>query len=148
METVIRRYEPSDEDAVMDLWSRASKLAHPFVEGEGEGRRARKMREIYLRDAENWVAEDGGVVVGLLGLLGSEIGGLFVLPEAQGRGIGRVLVEHAVALYGEVRLDVFEANAKARGFYERMGFEERGRRADDDSGHPLVVMVRPQRPAT
>ncbi len=132
----------------MDLWSRASKLAHPFVEGEGEGRRARKMREIYLRDAENWVAEDGGVVVGLLGLPGSEIGGLFVLPEAQGRGIGRVLVEHAVALYGEVRLDVFEANAKARGFYERMGFEERGRRADDDSGHPLVVMVRPQRPAT
>jgi putative acetyltransferase len=53
-----------------------------------------------------------------------------------------------VALYGEVRLDVFEANAKARGFYQQMGFEERGRRADDDSGHPLIVMVRPQRPAT
>jgi putative acetyltransferase len=58
------------------------------------------------------------------------------------------VVVHAVALYGEVRLDVFEANAKARGFYQQMGFEERGRRADDDSGHPLIVMVRPQRPAT
>ncbi|MGW5413174.1 GNAT family N-acetyltransferase [Actinomadura geliboluensis] len=143
---IIRPYRPSDEDAVMDLWSRASKLAHPFVEGEGEGERARKVREVYLREAENWVAEDAsGAVIGLLGLLGDEIGGLFVHPDAQGHGTGRALVEHAAALRGEVRLEVFEANAKARGFYERMGFEERDRKPEADTGHPVVVMVRPVR---
>ncbi|AWI29425.1 GNAT family N-acetyltransferase [Streptomyces tirandamycinicus] len=132
---------------MVDLWSRAAKLAHPFIEGEGEGERARKLREVYLRVAENWVAEVDGHVVALLGLLENEIGGLFVDPRAQGRGVGRELVQHAAALLGaELRLEVFEANARARGFYERMGFKERERRLDEESGRQLIVMVRPPRP--
>lgn len=142
---VIRRYQASDEDVVVDLWSRASKSAHPFIDGEGEGERARKLREIYLREAENWVAEDGGGVIALLGLLGNEVGGLFVDPRVQGRGVGRALVEHAAALRGELRLEVFEANTSARGFYELMGFEERGKRLDEETGHQLIALVRPQR---
>ncbi|CAM5364476.1 hypothetical protein SHIRM173S_10790 [Streptomyces hirsutus] len=141
----IRRYQASDEAVVVDLWSRASKLAHPFIEGEGEGERAGKLREIYLREAENWIAEDAGDVIALLGLLGNEIGGLFVDPRAQGRGVGRALVEHAATLRGELRLGVFEANARARGFYELMGFEEREHQLDEESGHPVIIMVRPAR---
>ncbi|WP_017591604.1 GNAT family N-acetyltransferase [Nocardiopsis potens] len=142
---IIRRYRASDEDAVVDLWSRASKRAHPFIEGEGEGDRARRLREVYLREAENWVAEEDGGAVALLGLLGNEVGGLFVDPRAQGRGTGRALVEHAAALRGELRLEVFEGNDRARGFYGLMGFEERGRRPDEETGHTLILMVRPER---
>ncbi|WP_344979567.1 GNAT family N-acetyltransferase [Streptosporangium fragile] len=142
-EIIIRRYEASDEAAVVDLWSRAVKLAHPFIEGEGEGERARKLREIYLVAADNWVAETSGAAVGLLGLLGAEIGGLFVAPEAQGRGVGRALVEHAAALHGEVTLEVFEGNTRARRFYDLMGFIERGRRTDEETGHVLISMRRP-----
>ncbi|MEN3584432.1 GNAT family N-acetyltransferase [Streptomyces sp. ZYX-F-203] len=145
METkpAIRRYETSDEAAVVDLWSRAAKPAHPFLVGEGEGERARKLREIYLPMAENWVADDAGTVVGLLGLLGDEVGGLFVDPVHQGRGVGRLLIEHAATLRGALRLEVFEANDRARGFYRLMGFEDHGTRVDEESGHPLVTMVRP-----
>ncbi|TGB08939.1 hypothetical protein E4099_14455, partial [Streptomyces palmae] len=86
---VVRPYRPADEEAVVDLWARASKEAHPFVEGEGGGARERAVREVYLVKADNWVAEaPDGTVVGLLGLLGAEIGGLFVAPEAQGTGAG------------------------------------------------------------
>ncbi|MFD5657299.1 GNAT family N-acetyltransferase [Streptomyces hirsutus] len=145
MKPAIRRYQASDEAVVVDLWSCASKLAHPFIEGEGEGERARKLREIYLREAENWLAEEAGDVIALLGLLGNEIGGLFVDPRAQGRGVGRALVEHAATLRGELRLGVFEANARARGFYELMGFEEREHQLDEESGHPVIIMVRPAR---
>ncbi|CAM5579906.1 hypothetical protein SBADM41S_10807 [Streptomyces badius] len=70
--TVIRRYAAADENAAMDVWSRAGGLAHPFIPGEGEGERARKMREIYLVHAENWVVETDGRVVALLGLLDAE----------------------------------------------------------------------------
>ncbi|WP_067168639.1 GNAT family N-acetyltransferase [Microtetraspora niveoalba] len=146
---IIRRYRPTDEAAVVDLWSRAAKIAHPFVEGEGEGERARRLREEYLVKADNWVAECQGEaagapqgVVGLLGLLGSEIGGLFVAPEAQGRGIGRALVEHAAALHGTVTLDVYEGNSRGRGFYSRMGFEEIGRGAEEETGHILITLRR------
>ncbi|KAA5826039.1 GNAT family N-acetyltransferase [Saccharopolyspora hirsuta] len=139
---IIRRYRPADEEAVVDLWSRAVKIAHPFIEGEGEGERARKMREVYLVEADNWVAEASGRVVGLLGLLGAEIGGLFVAPEAQGRGVGRALVEHAVSLHGEVTLEVYEQNLRARRFYELVGFTEQGRRPDEETGHTMISLRR------
>ncbi|MEK2474767.1 GNAT family N-acetyltransferase [Streptomyces noursei] len=146
--TVIRRYREADQDAVCDLWSRASRQAHPFIEGEGEGERARVLREVYLVQAENWVAERDGAVIGLLGLLGGgedggvEIGGLFVAPEAQGGGIGRELVEHAASRYGALTLEVFEENARGRRFYAGLGFTERGRRIDDRTGHPLITVAR------
>ncbi|WP_231509937.1 GNAT family N-acetyltransferase [Streptosporangium roseum] len=139
----IRPYRASDEASVVDLWSRAAKLAHPFIEREGEGERARKLREVYLVVADNWVAEMSGAVVGLLGLLEAEIGGLFVAPAAQGRGVGRALVEHAAALHGEVTLEVFENNTRARRFYDLMGFVERGRRTDEETGHILISLLRP-----
>lgn len=147
MAIMLRRYAPEDADTVVDLWSRASKLAHPFIAGEGEGERARLLREVYLVHAENWVAVDErGRVVGLLGLLATEedaeIGGLFVAPEAQGRGVGRLLVEHAAALKGPLRLEVFEENHGARRFYRRVGFLEGGRRIDDDTGHALLLLRR------
>ncbi|WP_275463929.1 GNAT family N-acetyltransferase [Streptomyces noursei] len=145
--TVIRRYRDADQDAVCDLWSRASKQAHPFIEGEGEGERARILREVHLGRAENWVAERDGAVIGVLGLLGgddagAEIGGLFVAPEAQGAGTGRELVEHAAARYGALTLEVFEENARARRFSAHLGFTERGRRIDDRTGHPLIAVER------
>ncbi|MGI5490179.1 GNAT family N-acetyltransferase [Microtetraspora malaysiensis] len=144
---VVRRYRPSDEDQVIDVWARAAQAAHPFLDGEGRGARERKMREVYLVQADNWVAEvPGEGVVGLLGMLGVEIGGLFVAPEAQGRGIGRLLVEHAVALHGEVTLEVYERNVSARHFYELMGFRETGRRADEENGGlVLIALHRPHR---
>ncbi|WNF26507.1 GNAT family N-acetyltransferase [Streptomyces sp. C11-1] len=141
--TVIRRYAATDENASMDLWSRAGSLAHPFIPGEGEGERARKMREIYLVHAENWVAESNGRVVALLGLLDAEIGGLFVAPEAQGTGVGRRLVEHAAALHGSLTLEVYEKNTRARGFYARMGFVEQSRRVDEEYDEVMLRLIRP-----
>ncbi|MGG7104115.1 GNAT family N-acetyltransferase [Rhodococcus sp. 24CO] len=136
----IRPYQPSDEEAVIELWSQASKLAHPFIDGEGEGARAAKMRDVYLVNADNWVAETDGHVVGLLGLLGAEIGGLFVSPRAQRLGIGRLLVEHATTLHGAVTLEVYELNGSARRFYDIMGFEETGRYTDADTDHVLIQL--------
>ncbi len=147
---VIRRYAPADENAVMDVWSRAGRAAHPFVPGEGEGERAREMREIYLVHAENWVAESDGRVVALLGLMGAEIGGLFVAPEAQGTGVGfKRLVDHAAALHGRLSLDVYEKNTGARSFYARMGFEEESRRVDEEYDEVMLRLVRqaPEDPA-
>lgn len=141
--TVIRRYTSADEDASMDVWSRAGSLAHPFIPGEGEGERAREMRETYLVHAENWVGETDGRVVALLGLLDAEIGGLFVAPEAQGTGVGRRLVEHAAALRGALTLDVYEKNTRARSFYGRMGFVEESRRVDEEYDEVMLRLTRP-----
>lgn len=139
---VLRRYAPADCDAALAIWSEASRIAHPFVEGEGAGERLRRVRDIYLPEAETWVAEEDGEVVGFIGLLGSEIGGLFVAPGRQGGGLGRRLVRHAADIKGDLILEVFERNAAARAFYGRLGFVEDGRRDDPETGHALVRMTR------
>ncbi|TLG10317.1 GNAT family N-acetyltransferase [Nocardia cyriacigeorgica] len=137
----IRPYRPEDEATVVSLWSRASRIAHPFIEGEGTGERERKLREIYLVQADNWVAEvPSRGVVGLLGILGSEIGGLFVDPDAQKLGIGRRLVEHALRRHGTVTLDVFEQNSSARAFYARLGFREIRRHPEEDTGFTAITL--------
>lgn len=83
----------------------------------------------------------------LLGLLDSEIGGLFVAPEAQGTGVGRRLVEHAAALHGSLTLEVYEKNTGARGFYARLGFVEESRRVDEEYDEVMLRLTRPARRA-
>jgi putative acetyltransferase len=139
----IRPYRPSDVEAVLGVWSRAAILAHPFVADEGTGWRADEMREVYLVQADNWVAEtDSGEIVGLLGLLGAEVGGLFVDPPAQGQGIGRLLVEHAARIHGALTVEVYELNGRARKFYDRMGFVPIGHRVEDATGLTLLQLRR------
>ncbi len=142
---IIRRYLPSDEDVVVDLWSNAAREAHPFLVGEGTGDREQKMREVYLIQADNWVAEHNSEVVGLLGMIGSEIGGLFVAPASQGLGVGRALVEHATTMHDEVTLEVYTLNDRARRFYALMEFEEEGRRLDAETNHELITLRRTAR---
>lgn len=53
--------------------------------------------------------------------------GIFVEPEARGRGVGTLLLqaianEAAQRGYAEVRLDVIDTNDRARALYERRGF--------------------------
>jgi ribosomal protein S18 acetylase RimI-like enzyme len=93
-------------------------------------------------DRENYlVAEDGGEVLGYVlvhqnipleshaHVLG--INGLAVAPTAQGRGVGRALIEAAVEEASrrgatKVQLRVLGENAGARRLYERCGFVVEG----------------------
>jgi putative acetyltransferase len=141
----IRPYSQTDEEAVIAVWSRSASMAHPFVEGEGTGWRADEMRTVYLVEADNWVAQtDEGRVIGLLGLLDAEVGGLFVDPSAQGLGVGRLLVEHAAQLHGDLTVEVYELNERARGFYEHMGFVPTGHRIEEITGLTLLRLHRPR----
>ena len=69
------------------------------------------------------------------------IGRVAVLPEARGRGIGRALVEAALARLpdGPVRLS---AQVHAMGLYRALGFDAVGE-VYDDGGIPHRDMVRP-----
>jgi ribosomal protein S18 acetylase RimI-like enzyme len=83
------------------------------------------------------VADDGAVCGCVLAsLVRSDIGyvfGLYVRPAARRRGVGRELLRAAAAALRErgaawLLLDVDRGNEPADGFYERLGFEEAGRR--------------------
>ncbi|HEY4513185.1 MAG TPA: GNAT family N-acetyltransferase [Candidatus Paceibacterota bacterium] len=56
-----------------------------------------------------------------------EIEGMYVLPELQGKGLGKKLMEKALEWLGsnlDIILQVVVYNTQAIGFYKKMGFEE------------------------
>jgi GNAT superfamily N-acetyltransferase len=71
--------------------------------------------------------------------------GMAVSVERQGQGLGRMALEDACAVAGgwpadAIRLDAFDADAGAGGFYARCGFAVRGRVVY--KGDPLVYYER------
>jgi len=137
---VIRRYENRDLDDLLTAWASASAVAHPFLTAEFLEEERRNIPNLYLPNAETWVFEDGGRVVGFIALLGNQVGAIFVHQEHQRRGIGRQLMDKAKELRGELVVEVFKANSIGRGFYAQHGFEESAERVHEQTGFDLLEM--------
>ncbi len=120
---MIRSYVERDLDAVLDVWYRASLVAHSFLTEPFFERERHDIAEQWLPIAETIVAEVDSRVVGFLSLIENDVGAIFVEPESQGRGVGRALMDEAAASRPYLELEVFEANSIGRRFYARYGFE-------------------------
>lgn len=114
---------------------------------------ARWSPEVYQRIAERFwdttlVAERNGRVVGF-GCWEPDglISALYILPEEQGHGIGRLLMDRLLERLsgcGRVRLQVLEGNDNAIGFYEHLGFRLTGEQemTKFSAVHPALWMER------
>ncbi|WBU60308.1 GNAT family N-acetyltransferase [Paracoccus albus] len=139
----IRPYNPDDIEPVILVWQRSNALAHAFLTPEFVTEVHQAMRDIYLPNAETYVLEKDGTVVGFIALLGNEIGGLFLEPSLIGQGYGRTLVDYAFALKGPLKVEVFRDNHVGRPFYERYGFEFVEDELHEASGHISRKMAMP-----
>ncbi len=133
---MLRPYEDRDLAAVLDVWHRASLVAHSFLPADFFSAERRLIAEQWLPMSETTVFESSGRVVGFISMVGDEVGGLFVHPEYQRQGIGGLLMDHAFTGRDTLELGVLEANTLGRAFYAAYGFVEIGRTIDDATGHP------------
>lgn len=141
---MIREFISSDTDAVVDAWQRASHLAHPFLTPAFLAQEAHNVRHIYMVHAETWVAEMAGQVVGFIALIASEdvceVGGLFLDPAFHGQGIGKALMDKAVAEKGPLKVEVFQRNAVGLRFYAAYGFVASDEYFHEGSGQMTLQM--------
>lgn len=79
-------------------------------------------RHEVMKNGPVWGAFEGGTLRGHIALLPGWIDHLYVDPDFHGKGIGKSLVRLAQAEQTELRLYTFQSNARARTFYERLGF--------------------------
>jgi putative acetyltransferase len=123
MNITIRQYNPSDLSAVLDSWEVATRLAHPFMTEDFIAQERKNTAEIYLPNTDTWVAEIDANVKGFIALMGNEVGALFLQPSLHGLGIGRLLMDKARELHGDLEVDVFKENTTGRRFYSKYGFK-------------------------
>ena len=133
-----RRATPGDLEAVLAVIARADEAAEGWApEAGAEADRARVTELLGDAGHFNEVAEADGRLVAYVNLYAREgnahLAYLFVDPAYQGRGIGRALMERALACARErgfrrATLGTAVENKPAREFYEHLGWRDTGER--------------------
>jgi putative acetyltransferase len=138
------RASRSEEGALLvEIWCASVDATHHFLSAEDRAAIEAEVRD-FLPEAPALVAVDrDDRPVAFTILDGTHMQALFVHPAARGSGVGRALVEHALALHPGLSTDVNEQNAQALGFYWRMGFAPTGRSETDGQGraYPLIHLA-------
>jgi len=138
MKRIIRQYRDEDLPDVLSSWENASRLSHPFLSNEFLEEERYKVPNYYLPNADTWVIEHEGKVIGFIALIGNQIGAVFVQPEFHGTGAGRALLDKARELHGVLDVEVFQANSIGHNFYLSYGFEIMYEKKHIDTGDIIV----------
>jgi GNAT superfamily N-acetyltransferase len=146
----IERALPEDAEAVSELLRQTWLATYPnakagITEEDIRLRTEGENGERIPQNVENWrkriesddgsvavfVARTDGKVLGMaaLGIIDGKrkIGAMYVLPEAQGKGVGSILMQNALEWHGDkedIYLLVASYNQNAIDFYKRFGFEQ------------------------
>jgi len=139
----LRLYRSDDLDSVVQLWYRSWHHAFPDLHHPQpiEQWKIRFQKEIEPNEAV-WVAERGHQLLGFFALRESDgyLHQIFVSPEAQGQGVGTLLLKKAKQLSPRrILLDTLQRNTQARRFYERHGFRPGDLATNPINGHPNIT---------
>jgi GNAT superfamily N-acetyltransferase len=141
----IRPAGPADAAAVADVYLASFKATYDFQLAHSDDQVRAWIRDVVLPAGGTWVAVDPrGAVVGMMDVATGALEQLYVRPDRLGDGIGRALLDLARERSpGGLSLYTFQANARARRFYERNGFvaEWFGDGEANDEGQPDVRYV-------
>lgn len=123
-ELVIRNGSRADGEPLTALYLRSRTPAMPWLARPHDEAATRWwMEHVVLAERRVWVAQSGDRLLGFAAMEGQWLEQLYVDPEAQGRGVGRALLDAAKeASPGGLLLHVFTRNVRARRFYEAAGF--------------------------
>lgn len=137
----VREGTASDWERLLEIWLESVRATHGFLSEADVATLLPEVRDLALPALELWVlCDDGGELLGFMGLDGAKVEALFIAPSSSRRGGGRMLIEHARRLKGPLAVDVNEQNPAALRFYEAMGFRAQGRSAVDSAGRPFPLL--------
>lgn len=138
MTHIIRQYQETDLNGVLSSWENANAIAHPFLSKPFVDQVRHDIPNLYLPNADTWVADVDGKTVGFIALIGNEVGAIFVEPTHHGMGLGKALMDKAYSLHTTLELDVFKENSIGRKFYARYGFAEIEETTHEQTGQQVL----------
>jgi GNAT superfamily N-acetyltransferase len=119
----IRRLERNDMDAAARVHRLAFDHALPWLTGlHTPDEDCWFYQERMFGTCALWGAFDRDILTGLIAFHDDWIEQLYVLPVAQGQGIGTALLDVAQRASARLQLWTFQRNVRARQFYEARGF--------------------------
>jgi GNAT superfamily N-acetyltransferase len=144
---MLRQLELADMDSAARVHRTAFDRALPTLAGLHTPEKDRWFfRERVFKTCELWGAFDGDAVTGMIAFREGWIDQLYVLPEAQGRGLGTTLLQVAQNAFDRLQLWTFQRNVQVRRFYEAREFtlmqETDGARNEEKEPDALYLWTR------
>ena len=118
---MIRKFEKSDINDVMQIWKNENIKAHQFISKEYWENNYSYIKEI-LPNAEIYVYVIEKNIVGFIGLDQNYIEGIFIDKNNQYKGIGTLLLNRVKENRNTLILSVYKKNINAIKFYKKNGF--------------------------
>lgn len=137
----IRIAKEEELDRLVDIWLEGSLKAHDFIDAAHWQENREAMRGLYLPLSNNFVVLEKGEIIGFLSLMGDYIAALFVLPDYQRKGYGKLLLDFAKGMNTRLQLKVYKKNKAACAFYEKHDFHLINRTVDEATGEEEWVLV-------
>ena len=137
---VFRPSIASDLPRIMEIWRAAVDATHDFLATSDRDAIEADLLGFFPQVSLLLAVDDSDAPLGFIFLHEGHLEALFVDPDQHGKGIGKALVQKALAAHPRLTVDVNEQNPKALGFYEHLGFERIGRSAQDGQGRPYPLI--------
>ena len=117
----IRPLQPTEIEEIIRIWLDCNMQAHTFIQPNYWLDHTGYMREA-LPQAEVYVYEQDGSILGFIGLQEHHIAGLFIDKCHQSKGIGTSLIEFIKQKHSTLTLTTYKKNVRALQFYQRHNF--------------------------
>lgn len=135
--------ELSDEllDELVSVWEKSVRSSHHFLAKEDIDFFRPLVRNQYLFNVKLFIVRNAQErIAAFMGLSADTLEMLFVLPEEQGHGYGKELVNYALSECNVRKVDVNEDNQLAYRFYLHMEYKVIGRDELDPFGKPFPIL--------
>lgn len=138
---IVENVLPEYYAEMLDVWEDSVRATHHFISEEDiEFFKPIIIEQAFPTVILKCVKSESGSILGFIGTYDSKVEMLFILNEARGKGVGKVLLRYAIDQLGATKVDVNEKNLLAVGFYEQMGFKVTSRSPVDDMGKPFPIL--------
>lgn len=141
-QTVYETPSINDYDELIRLWEASVRSTHHFLTEKDIHYYKPLIRNEYFHAVTLYIIRDNQTnrIAAFMGLSDELIEMLFVHPEQQGKGYGKMLIEYAIQEKNIRKVDVNEQNEQALHFYQNRGFKVISRDATDGQGKPFPIL--------
>lgn len=132
--------DTSDFPELTQVWERSVRATHDFLPDDYIATLKGLLGQ-YLETVSLFCTrDDTRRITGFAGVSRHRLDMLFIDPDYRGQGLGKHLLNHAIAHFRITELDVNEQNPQALGFYLKQGFKVVSRSEVDGLGQPYPML--------
>lgn len=134
--------QKSEYATLLDVWESSVRATHHFLEKKDIEIFKKIIQEKDVFNHVNLIcARDmNNNILGFMGVSKDSLEMLFIDACSIGKGIGKLLLLHAINDLNITKVDVNEQNEQALKFYEHFGFKVTSRSELDGTGKPYPIL--------